>query len=974
LFRWLSLDHNGGLQRDHAHAESQEIPRMHGWPFSRSHAAPRFGASPRHRPFFRLVTGCLLPLCCTLAAARAQESLWVEAEHLEGIRGYCWPMGRPEMKQTSGHWALSGPGWAAEWNQGGESGFLSIATGADDVKAVASKQIELPVDGQYHLWVRYADWRETPEPFQIQIEQAGRPAHAATFGEAPVVEEDNEMKLYWNWAFGWGRAKAALIKGPARLKLVAHVKAAQPRQVDCIVLTTEDRYRPRVKDRPRNHTWELLDRWRGNLPRNLEPLARRLPDFNLPAASEPPAVWKLKSFRDQGFLYLWNVSHTNSAETWLSDKPDRVKVPYNVSDPEVRAAFEKKYAGRDDVPIFNDPRVTPTFHGVGPGVFATDAASGTVNDLGLRFSRWLEANPQRSWAMMMNYHNGLPIGDLGVQLFQRFRDRYVGSISGESLGYFYWDAEEMRRRTAAAQTRRQLVEAFAPYMRELNAAKYRAVFGRDLDANPYQDVIPCLSVGNIIAAPLAADWGARTIGYESSAATSSLLSMRWAFLRGAARQHGIQTCTYRSCNFGDSSTLFSPTATFSMPKNILDNYYSVFSGAGMTWYKFDIWYQYMAGSSMFYHEQGFDEFWQPGGTTAAGIHEVQLSPKGKLVDRFLRTTAARPERGVPVTPVAFLVDYAHGWEPAPFWPNSFKNWHENQERFRFGEHEKMLEQYFWTAYHPIGRESERPITGTNEVNVPGIFGDIFDVIYAYPDVAKWRSIDAYPVVIAAGDIELTEAEGARLVRYVEEGGTLVVAHAQVAGPGAAQLKLPACGAIEEAAGYRWMDETLTSPSQRYRFLEILAGTEPRRVLATTPEGKPWCAAFDRGAGRLVYVSVPRGLGIDQAAHPVVARLIAHARSGLLPLEVAGDVEWMLNRAPNGWLVTLLNPAGQDKPQQGITPTDYRQNRVATIFSRLPGARITSAQDWLLPGESLSVNEGAVVLEVPAGGVRIIELN
>ena len=83
----------------------------------------------------------------------------------------------------------------------------------------------------------------------------------------------------------------------------------------------------------------------------------------------------------------------------------------------------------------------------------------------------------------------------------------------------------------------------------------------------------------------------------------------------------------------------------------------------MTWYKFDIWYQYMAGSSMFYHEQGFDEFWRPGGTSAAGVREVELSPKGKLVDRFLRLTAAEPDRGVPFTPVAFLVDYAHGWEP-----------------------------------------------------------------------------------------------------------------------------------------------------------------------------------------------------------------------------------------------------------------------------------------------------------------------
>src|SRR5262245_61454133 len=77
---------------------------------------------------------------------RAAESIWLEAEHLDGITGYCWPLGKPTMKKTDGHWGLSGPGWAAEWNQGGESGFLSIATGADDDRAVVTKQIEIPSD------------------------------------------------------------------------------------------------------------------------------------------------------------------------------------------------------------------------------------------------------------------------------------------------------------------------------------------------------------------------------------------------------------------------------------------------------------------------------------------------------------------------------------------------------------------------------------------------------------------------------------------------------------------------------------------------------------------------------------------------------------------------------------------------------------------------------------------------------------
>ena len=102
-------------------------------------------------------------------------------------------------------------------------------------------------------------------------------------------------------------------------------------------------------------------------------------------------------------------------------------VPYNVSDPEVRAAFERKYAGSANVPIFSDPRVTPTFHGVGPGIFATDEKTGEVNDAGQRFARWLDANPARNWAMMMNYHNGVPIGEKGIAMFQKYRDRFAGS-------------------------------------------------------------------------------------------------------------------------------------------------------------------------------------------------------------------------------------------------------------------------------------------------------------------------------------------------------------------------------------------------------------------------------------------------------------------------------------------------------------------------------------------------------------------
>src|SRR5436190_13548413 len=138
----------------------------------------------------------LLGLAVWPVALPAQETLWIEAEHLAGIKGYCWPMGKPDMKKTAGHWALSGPGWAAEWNQGGESGFLSIATAADDDKAVATKAIDIPVDGTYFVWVRYGDWREKTERFQVQLDQQGK-SQTCSYGEKAVIDEDNEAKLYW---------------------------------------------------------------------------------------------------------------------------------------------------------------------------------------------------------------------------------------------------------------------------------------------------------------------------------------------------------------------------------------------------------------------------------------------------------------------------------------------------------------------------------------------------------------------------------------------------------------------------------------------------------------------------------------------------------------------------------------------------------------------------------------------------------
>ena len=114
----------------------------------------------------------MLPLPLTLFALSVtplvDETLWVEAEHLHGVRGSCFP----DMDvKTDGHWALSGPGIAPEWTQGGESEWLSIACAPDDDTASATIELEVPDGGDWTLWVRYRDWRKETELFSIRIDQ-----------------------------------------------------------------------------------------------------------------------------------------------------------------------------------------------------------------------------------------------------------------------------------------------------------------------------------------------------------------------------------------------------------------------------------------------------------------------------------------------------------------------------------------------------------------------------------------------------------------------------------------------------------------------------------------------------------------------------------------------------------------------------------------------------------------------------------
>src|SRR6185436_19475952 len=150
------------------------------------------------------------------------EYLWYEAENMRGITQTAQyePQLNPSYLEIPAAkapgWSISGPGVSAEWSQGGESEWNSVAASADEMRGTITQQIEIPRAGDYRLWIRYADWANKSENFVARITQPGITSAPGVsmrlaptemlnreFGTADIVDPDNETSMYWGWSFTW---------------------------------------------------------------------------------------------------------------------------------------------------------------------------------------------------------------------------------------------------------------------------------------------------------------------------------------------------------------------------------------------------------------------------------------------------------------------------------------------------------------------------------------------------------------------------------------------------------------------------------------------------------------------------------------------------------------------------------------------------------------------------------------------------
>jgi hypothetical protein len=883
-------------------------------------------------------------------ASTSFEYLWYEAENMRGFS----TNERHEPVLNPSHlmlpsakapgWGINGPGVSAEWSQGGESEWNSAAASADERRALIYQDLEVPRNGSYKFWVRYADWAGMNENFTVVIRQNEKEVFRHEFGASDVIDPHDEVSMYWQWAFAWDFAAVELLKGPARVHIEIEKSTAARRHVDCFVITDDTEYIPRGRQKPIFAATRYMNAL-SNRDSSLTPLLSGTSE-TFPAAALPSPT-----IAGKRFLIPWNVAKA-FWEMYEKPEKDRPLYPFNS---ELIDEFVKSYAGKRDVPIFSSKLIVPVIY---------------INDVpllmkeGSQFLRYLRET-HAPFAILINY-GAATFSEADGQAVWRllngeFKNQFLGWISGESIGYVWPPNAVNPLNIDPAMTRREMLDALHRFYTEALDKKWSNMFHTPTGAM-WDKMIPAQSTSSTSFAHALGEWGCKILGIETAAVQPGF-AMRIAFTRGAARQFGSSFLYYHAPNFGDTATTFTNTQNFAGPNNFYHSRYGSTMGPSLSWYRKSYYLYYMAGASAMYPEQGFDQFFKPG----PGDHPFQLNPLGRITDEFIRFAERHPDPGIAYTPVAFLLDPAHGFEMTdyPHWPFGVS---------QINLSDRALRELFGAAYYPMLVNEGEPATADRQAFVSAKFGDIFDVI-----VASDKGTDAltrYRAVVVGGDIEWSPAWVKRLADYVRAGGVVLLNAAQIKGLPAELSGVKSMNSTAESSRANCMEEREGESDlggQVFRYQRVVPSSGVQ-VLMRAPNGDPLVTINTLGKGKVVFNALPHMLGIDERMTPFSAHLLAHLFRGATPVEVNGDVEYLVNRSSKGWVITLFNNRGVYKPQQGLA--DVKRDEVADVELAVKGADFVEAREWVDQRKlDMTRENGRAVIKtrIAPGGISVIEL-
>jgi hypothetical protein len=884
-----------------------------------------------------------LPVQAADTPAKPPVYLWLEAEWFDGIEGSFayWP-GESETKPT-GKWRVAGPGIGPEWTQGGESEWNSMGVPASETKAVCSRDIRVGRAGKYRLWVRYVDHRKKTEPFSVRVLQDGKDAIKGELGIKPIVPANDEYQLYWGFSFGWGSLEGELAAGPAKIELVIDKAGEAWRQVDALLLTDDLKYEPHGREKPPFLYFESFALKPGDGP------AWRGSGKDIKVGAD----WKRPQIGGRDFT-MWTGIDLDP-KWWAKQKPESMSLYdalfHSAPGHDIRAHFHKQFEGKKDVPIVSWP-------GLRPGLYL-----GSTPDLstGAPLRKWLEQT-KAPFYIMTNYANPQYTDKTGPETYAAL----TGPLAGQFLGYIHGEAIGTGGvggpEKQTGKNRREHVDAFARQVKKSQAESWSKIYKTPVADTHIDKSVSCLSVDSIALCHLFQDLGMKMTGYEEDS-TNLHVPMRIAFERGAARQYGGSWMNYASGNFGDSCNYF--TQEPQVPRGAKSWYhskYAVTDGVSAAWYRKLYYLNYLSGAAAIHWEQSLVNQWLLPGP---GKHPIQLSPFGRGTEDFLACVERLPDRGEPLTPVAILLSYGHGYEPVNYRCKMLNV---------FGEAatDRELRELFNVCWYPSAISEGRPAAPDVQSMPGGIYGNIFDVLV--DRAAHGKAIFNYPVVWAAGDVDLAGGMAPIVEEYLRKGGTLVVnvEAARALPEKLLGLKLTGKRTLAE----EWAPEGgQPRPATAFEVEGVELGKA--KVLAWANPKTPLITRHAVGEGAVILTLVPHLLGLDERAHPALPFLMTGLTERLLPVTVrgadgqpvAGKIMYQVNRTKDGYLVMLMNNRGIDKTPNGVA----RVNRRAFVDVVVEGpAAVKSAKEFTEPRD-LQLKAGSVSLRVHPGDVQVVHL-
>ena len=451
-----------------------------------------------------------------------------------------------------------------------------------------------------------------------------------------------------------------------------------------------------------------------------------------------------------------------------------------------------------------------------------------------------------------------------------------------------------------------------------------------------------------------AQWGCDMIGLETG---ENIIAMQaqTALLRGSARQNGKPFYVQPSQWFGGTVPIYEEGENEYTPHEldeakVLDGIskggIAIPNGGHAPSLLARMWYVgWLSGAAIVCPEACQDIFFtdRPNENWSQPYDKrITLSPIGKRAQDFMGITEKHTDIGIPYTPFAIMLDEFCGFNGFPL--TQPRTWNVLDPTLGDREIGLCLDALFPKSMY-LDFIPGVDVEQADRRLVSSPYGDSFDVLLS--NVSS-DVLNSYPVLICLGDQEFLDDTVDRLVNYAMSGGWLFLTykHADQLGDKLHEIK---------KAG-------------KVSLFGIEKEHKPEKM-----DTSRWFTPAHWGASEETLKARKKGVGLlpyEIRFKESVLQIMSELSDRYLPIEVEGDIEYMINRTETGWIIGLVNNHGVTKER--MTPVRLDPSKKQVVSIRLRKGNIRTANEWCLD-QSLDISDNRVVVEIPAGEVRIVEL-